>query len=123
MPTREDASQNGNVLVADETKSFFEKWDHVPGTTWPYWYPLPPLPKPVEKTQDEKDKETFFKYWRKTPNAQEIAGRDGEPIFIDGIRYGRSDGRAQLAREALALLSSDLTKLHALLRRAAGETP
>lgn len=144
LPTIEDADENGKVwfYFSQDSKAQYAHWTYYGDKR--AFMPIPkriapPLPKPVEKTQEEKDKETFFKYWRRTSNVEE----DGELVFIDGIRYGRADGRKQLAQEALELfepmripgvcnslrddqystLAKAISRLHELLTKAAEAKP
>lgn len=121
LPTEADANAHGYVYVATYETGDLRLWNSI-RPHWTHWCPVPkspPLPKPVEKTQEEKDKEAFFKYWRTTPNAQQICGRDGESIFIDATRYGRSDGRKQLAQEALALFKIPASNLKEIVEKLA----
>jgi len=93
-----------------------------------HWAPIakaPPLPKPVEKTQEEKDRE-----WAKQLQDNWQADIPFMPHCFGEhcIRYGRADGRRQLAVECLALINGDggfmttggkLRLLHELLTEAA----
>lgn len=107
LPTEDDGDEHGNV------------WFQVPAMTvpdnshWSYhkrsgaiaFMPIerrviPPLPKTVELSQDQKDDQYVQKLW----DDQSISARDG---IVQALRYGRADGRNQLAQEALALFAFD----------------
>jgi len=71
---------------------------------WTHWAPTPkapPLPRPVELSQEDKDQQKANQIIRTNSSGR----LDGD--IIDGIRYGRADGRRQLAAECLALFDGD----------------
>lgn len=103
FPTESDGDEHGNV------------WLQIPAMTvpdnshWSYWKTsgaiafmpierrvVPPLPKPVEKTQEEKDRAKADALFEQ-PNIGFRAA------CVQAIRYGRSDGRKALAAECLGL--------------------
>lgn len=99
LPTIHDANEDGKVYFAcrEFATAQIDNWSNPETAT--HFCPIPkapPLPKPVELSREEKDyakaREIYLR--KKTIPLEDI---------IEGIYYGRSDGRAQLAREALGL--------------------
>jgi len=103
LPTEEDASDSERVYVYDDrslTKDMFYWRDVKNG--WTHWAPIPkapPLPKPVELSQEEKDENVA------TGIRLDRAYYTGVEDIKAGIHYGRADGRKQLAAECLGLFS------------------
>lgn len=107
LPSAEDGDEHGNV------------WFQVPAMTMPdnsHWSyhkrsgaiafmpierrAVPPLPKPVEKTQEEKDYELAESVAHALYMGNSSTYR---ALIYEGIRAGRADGRKALAQETLAL--------------------
>lgn len=127
LPTTEDADEFGGVYVCSPSGAIsrvdWGRSKEIRNVT--HWCPIqkaPPLPKPVEPSQEERD---FAK-------ARELYESRYSPKtnIVDGIRYGRADGRKQLAQEALGLIEDNyslsdiehlsmIRALHELLMEAA----
>ncbi len=101
-PTAEDADENGNVWWHDPRISyvFINPWDRIREGSIAF-HPIPkrvvpPLPKPVEKTQQQKDRE----------KADEIFCRNMTTFEKDAhefANWARAEERKRFAAQCLAL--------------------
>jgi hypothetical protein len=140
LPTADDIDDEGQVYFLSNRVAERDHFERTGART--HFCPIPkspPLPKPVEITQEQKDLDIACKMFA---DGHTKYGGLIETIKA-GIRYGRSDGRAQLAREALGLfdglhipsvclhlkeqswtnLPAAIDRIHALLTKAAEAKP
>lgn len=101
LPTKEDGDDDGYIwmLFGDKTKGRYLSRMINTGVTPTHFCPIPkapPLPKPVELSQEEKDYEAGNAVFKSS-------GSNYRDCILAVVRYGRADGRKALAQEALAL--------------------
>lgn len=92
MPTKEDADQNGDVLIywkdGDILRRATRFIDEGQAQSFTHWSPIPPLPVAPSKTQEQQDEEAFEKWFRATDNAR-YEEHDEHRAFLAGCARGR----------------------------------
>lgn len=103
LPTEADGNEFGFIYFIGEGRVYQTHWESETAQKHcVLWCPIakaPPLPKPKELTQEEKDYQAADKLiheWVRKPE-------EYYPLAVKCIQYGRAEGRRELAQQCLVL--------------------